>query len=403
MKAFKIGILRETRRWKDRRAAITPESAKQILEKWNQVEIVVQPSEIRIFKDDEYKKVGVKIREDLSDCDLLIGVKEVAEEALIEGKMYFMFAHVAKKQKHNQSFFKEMAKKRITLLDYEYFTDENNSRLVAFGHWAGVVGAYYAIMGMMKRYLNTDIPHPSNFYDVDELFKFLKTFKIPPLKIVITGDGRVGQGAALTLRAHGVREMKKDEFLKENFKEAVYCMLPFEDYVKPKANSKVKMEDFFDAPEDFESAFKPFTNITDVYIPCHFWNPKSPVFFSLDDIQADDFRIKIISDVSCDVPGPVPTTIRTSEHESSFYDINPQTLAEEPPYSGINNILVTAVDNLPTALPINASNTFADALLEHVIPAFFDQDSKGILNRATILKNGQLTEQYAYLEDFLNS
>ena len=190
-------------------------------------------------------KVGVKIQEDLSDCDLLIGVKEVAEEALIEGKMYFMFAHVAKKQKHNQSFFKEMAKKRVTLLDYEYFTDGNNYRLVAFGHWAGVVGAYYGIKGIMKKFLNTEIPDPSNFYDVDEMLKFLKSFKIPPLKIVITGDGRVGRGAVMVLRSHGIKEVNKKDFLSKTYAEAVFCMLPFEDYVKPKANSKVKMEDFF--------------------------------------------------------------------------------------------------------------------------------------------------------------
>ena len=400
---MKIGILKETRRWKDQRAAITPASAKAILSKYKQVDIVVQPSEIRIFKDKEYVEAGVKVQEDLSGCDILIGVKEVAEEALIEGKTYLMFAHVAKMQEHNQGFFREMSKKKLTLIDYEYFTDENGIRLVAFGHWAGIVGAYYGIMGVMKKFTNTEIPHPSSFYDVDEMLKFLKSFKIPPLKIVITGDGRVGQGAALVLRGHGIKEVTNDAFLNDKFNEAVFCMLPFEAYVKPKLGSAAKTEDFFKLPEEFESTFNSFTKAADVYIPCHFWDPKSPVFFREGDMLAEGFQIKVVADVSCDVPGPIPTTIRTSEHESPFYDLNPHTMEEEKPFSGIDNILVTAVDNLPTALPINASNTFAEALLEHVIPAFFDGDANGVLERATILKNGKLTKRYMYLKGFLEA
>ncbi len=398
---MKIGILRETRRWKDRRAAITPQVAKTIMDTWPEVKIVAQPSEVRIFQEQEYIAAGVEMVEDLSDCDLLIGVKEVSEEAFIPGKTYFMFAHVVKEQEHNRSFFKDMAVKKITLLDYEYFTGKNGLRLVAFGHWAGVVGAYYAIMAIMKSYLNTDIPHPTSFYDVDEMVNFLKAFKIPPVKLVITGDGRVGQGAAFILREHGIKEVAKEVFLNETFTEPVFCMLPFTDYVKPKPASQVLLEEFFTHPSEFESTFEAFTKAAHVYLPCHYWDPNSPVFFTKEDMQKEDFHIKIVADISCDVPGPVPATIRTSTHEEPFYDLNPNEMKEETAFSGLDNILVTAVDNLPTALPINASNTFAEALLKHVIPAFFNGDAQGVLHRATILQDGKLTEKYSYLEGFL--
>lgn len=398
---MKIGILRETRRWNDRRAAITPTTAKNILHRWPEVEIFAQPSEVRVFKEEEYIAAGVRIVEDLSDCDLLLGVKEVSEETLIQGKSYIMFAHVAKKQGHNQLFFQDMARKKITLMDYEYFTQPNGVRVVAFGHWAGVVGAYYGILGIMKKYKKIDIPHPSTFYDAAELYQYLETFKIPSLKIVLTGDGRVGQGAADVLKMHSVRQVSPKEFLENEFNEAVFCMLPFTDYVKPKNIKIADYNEFFTKPSEFVSTFKSYTQKADVYIPCHFWNPASPVFFSKEDIVQPDFKIKLISDVSCDVPGPVATTIRSSTHDEPFYDVNRYTLKEEKAFSNNDNITVMAVDNLPTALPLNASEAFANDLLENVFPSLLGEDNDRIIERATILKDGLLTDRYLYLKDFL--
>ncbi|VAW23505.1 Lysine ketoglutarate reductase (LOR) (LKR) / Saccharopine dehydrogenase [hydrothermal vent metagenome] len=398
---MKIGILRETRRWKDRRAAITPATAREIMKRWPGIEIYAQPSDTRVFKEGEYIEAGVKITDSLSHCDILFGVKEVAEEALIPGKTYIIFAHVAKKQEHNRAFFREMARKKITLLDYEYFTKKNGARVVAFGHWAGVVGAYYAIMGIMKRFANVEIPHPSTFYDAGELNRFLKTFKIPPLRVVITGDGRVGQGAASVLKAHGIRQVSSEEFLTNDFSEAVFCMLPFFDYVKPKDEKVAGYNDFFTMPGEFESTFIPYTQKADVHIPCHFWDPASPIFFSKEDMQKPWFKIRLVADISCDVPGPVASTIRTSTHGQPFYDVDKNSLKEKEAFSGKDNITVVAVDNLPTALPLNASEAFASNLLENVFPYLFGNDSEGVVERATILRDGELTKRYKYLEDFL--
>lgn len=398
---MKIGILRETRRWQDRRSAITPGIAKEIIKKWPPVQIFAQPSEIRIFTDEEMGNSGVTIKEDLSECDVLIGVKEVSEETLIEGKTYVMFAHVAKKQEHNRYFFQEMAKKKITLIDYEYFTDRNGFRLVAFGHWAGVVGAYYALKGILKRYRGVEIPHPSALYDVEELYQIIRQLQIPPKKIVITGDGRVGLGAAKVLTESGIKKVNRREFLENKYENAVFCMLPFQEYVKPSTGSLKTYEDFFSDPEEFESTFSPFLEEADVYIPCHFWNPKSPHFFCKKDMACDDFKIRLVADISCDVPGPVPSTIRTTEHDSPYYDVDRKTLEEKPAFSDENNITVVAVDNLPTALPRNASETFSSDLLKNVFPFLINEDSEGIIERATILKEGNLTPHYSYLEDFL--
>ncbi|NQU85369.1 MAG: alanine dehydrogenase [Mariniphaga sp.] len=398
---MKIAILRETRRWKDRRVAIIPATALKILKKWPSVKIFIQPSEVRVFSDKEYEDVGVEIKEDISDCDVLIGVKEVSEEALIEGKTYIMFAHVAKKQEHNKGFFRVMAQRKITLLDYEYFTNEAGLRLVAFGHWAGVVGAYYAIMGILKRYHDFKIPHPSALYDAEELYEVVKKVRIRPLKIVITGDGRVGQGAAKVLQNSGIKKVEVADFLEKSFDFPVYCILPFQEYVQPKAESAKTYNDFFTSPEEFESTFQRLTKVADVYIPCHFWHPKSPLFFTKEDVAQKDFKISMVADISCDVPGPVATTIRTSEHETPYYDIDRETLEEKTTFSDKNNITVVAVDNLPTALPRNSSESFSTDLLKNVFPYLFENDSEGIIERATILKNGTITPRYGYLSDFL--
>ncbi len=400
---YKIGILRETRRYNDRRVAITPQTAQIICRQWPHVTIVAQPSEVRVFTDAEYKSAGVEVVEDVSDCDILIGVKEVSDDLLIEGKTYIMFAHVAKKQDHNRGFFKTMVDKNITLLDYEYFTNKNGNRLVAFGHWAGIVGAYYAIMGIQKIYKGKDIPHPSKFYNVDDMNTFLKTLILPPVKIVITGDGRVGKGAAQVLRDQGIPQVSSKEFLNESFETAVFCLLSFHEYVMPIDGNFEKYKEFFVAPNDFKSTFLPYTRVADVYIPCHFWDTNSPMFYTAKEVQNEDFKIRLVADVSCDAPGPVATTIRTSEHNAPFYDVDRFSLQEKPPFSDEKNITVVAVDNLPTALPVNASNTFAEALLENVFPAFFNEDEDGILKRATILKEGKITNNYSYLRSFLDS
>jgi len=400
---MKMGILRETRRWKDKRAAVTPATAAKIIKKWPGTEVYVQPSETRAFTEQEYEKAGAVVKKDLTECDILMGVKEVTEEALIEGKTYLMFAHVAKKQQHNRFFFRTMAEKKITLIDYEYFTSPDGIRLVAFGHWAGVAGACYAIKGMKKRFQGDDMPGPADFYDAGQLYDALKHISIPPVKTVITGDGRVGQGAAMVLRKAGISEVSPDAFLAKSFSKPVFCILPFQEYVKPKPGSSKTYDDFFSSPADFESTFLRFTQAADVYIPCHFWHPDSPAFFSPEDMASGDFKIRLIADISCDIPGPVPATIRTSEHDHPYYDVDRNTLKELPPFSGRDHITVMAVDNLPAALPRNASESFAADLHTVVFPALHGEDTGEVVERATILKKGKLTPRFAYLNDFLSA
>ena len=397
---MKVGVLRETRRDHDRRVAITPETARLIRENYPEVSLFIQSSSVRIHRDDEYRALGIQVVDDVSHCDLLIGVKEVSEENLIEGKTYVMFAHVAKQQAFNRSFFKKMAGKKITLLDYEYFTDQHHNRLVAFGFWAGVVGAYYAFQGTAKRFMGIDLPGPQTCRNLKELHHHLRTLELPPLKILITGGGRVASGALEMIHEMGIAEVLPKDFLEKEYDHPVYVRLDPEDYVVKK-QGKFDRDDFYLNPKDYRSAFSPYLKPTDIFIPCHFWDQASPHFFTTAQLRSPDFGISLIADVSCDVPGPIPTTIRTSSIDDPFYDVNTKNLLEQPAFSSSAHVTVMAVDNLPTALPFDASRTFARDLYFQVLPSLFGEDTDGIVGRATILKNGQLTEQFSYLRDFL--
>ncbi|HKJ43414.1 MAG TPA: NAD(P)-dependent oxidoreductase [Sunxiuqinia sp.] len=397
---MKVGILRETRRWRDRRVAITPETAVLIRKNYPNVEVFVQSSQTRAYTDEEYRKAGIPVVGDVSDCDLLIGVKEVAEDALVAGKTHVMFAHVAKKQSHNQDFLKVMAEKKITLIDYEYFTGKKGNRLVAFGFWAGVVGTYYAFRGIAKRFLQLEIPGPEQCYDLNELHHQLKKVEWPAIKIVITGGGRVSSGALEIINQLGIREVLPHDFLHREFDHPVFVRLDPQDYVK-RTKGEFNLNHFFQYPKEYKSAFLRYTKVADVFIPCHFWNQDSPVFFTEKNLKSSLFGISLIADISCDVAGPIPSTIRTSSIEEPFYDIDPTTLTEKSAFSSPSNVTVMAVDNLPAALPIDASRTFARDLYEFVFPSLFGDDHDGIIERATILKDGQLTPQFSYLSDFL--
>lgn len=399
---MKVGILRETRRWKDRRVAITPETAIWIQENYPEVELFVQTSEVRVHPDEEYQALGIPVVEDVSHCDVLIGVKEVEPATMTEGKTYIMFAHVAKKQGYNQPFFVEMARKKISLIDYEYLTDTTGARVVAFGFWAGVVGTYYAFKGIAKRFLKLDIPGPEACRDMQDLHHQLRQFGLPPLKIVVTGGGRVAAGALEIISERGIPEVSPRDFLEHEYNHAVFTRLDPEDYVVKKDGS-FNLQEFYRDPSDYESKFHPFLAAADVFIACHFWNDKSPVFFTADDLKESDFGISLIADISCDLEGPIPTTIRTSSIEEPFYDINTDDVSEQPAFSSARNVTVMAVDNLPTALPLDASHTFARDLYTKVFPSLFGTDDDGVIERATILKDGKLTERYRYLSDYLGS
>ena len=400
---IKLGILKETKTPPDRRVPITPVLADKVLRNFLNIDLVVQPSELRCFKDEEYDYLNIDLQADLSDCDVLMGVKEVKIDKLIPEKTYMFFSHVAKKQPYNRDLLRAILNKKITLIDYEYLTYPNGMRIVAFGRWAGIVGAYNALRARGERTNNFALKPAYKCHDMEEMFGGLKKISLKPLKILITGGGRVAHGAMETLSVLDIRKVTPKEFLTQTFDEPVVCQIEPMHYVKRKDGGLFDMQHFINNPQEYKSTFKPYTKVADIFIACHFWDDKSPKFIEKEDYLAPDFNISIIADVSCDIDGPIASTLRASTIENPFYGYNPQKGVEEPAFTNPENITVMAVDNLPGELPRDASREFGKELVDKVFPALFVDDQDGIIKRATIAKNGKLTQKFSYLQDYVDS
>lgn len=401
MNKIKVGILRETKNPPDKRVPLSPDACKEMLKRFPDIELEVQSSDIRCFTDDEYRKKGFTVKDDISTCDIALGVKEVKISTLMPDKKYVFFAHVAKKQPYNRDLLKAILNKNITLIDYEYLTAPNGARVVAFGHWAGVVGAYNGLRAWGERFGSFKLKPAHSFFDMKAMYADLKGTKIEAVKILITGGGRVANGAMQTLGVLNIKKVTPHEFLNKSFNEPVFCQIDPDNYVKRKDGEAFNLSHFFTNPSEYDSTFLPYTKVADMYIPCHFWHPDSPPFMTPDDMKADDFNIKVIADVSCDIVEPIPSTLRASTIAEPFYDYNRQTGKEEKAFSDSKNVTVCAVDNLPGELPRDASEYFGNELLNNVLPSLFCEDKEGIIKRAVIADSGELTSNYGYLKDYV--
>jgi len=401
-KTVKIGILRETKNPPDRRVPLTPPQIVAIEELYPFVEFFVQPSDFRCFTNDEYEYLDIPLKEDLSDCDILMGVKEVDRRTLIPGKTYLFFAHVAKKQPHNREMFREMSEKNISLIDYEYLTTYKGDRMVAFGRWAGIVGAYNALRARGIRTNRFRLKPASQCHDLDEMWAGLRLIELKSdLKILVTGRGRVSNGALETLNVCNIVQVSPEEYLRKEFDVPVVCQIGPEHYVRHKSNLKFSFSHFSIHPGEYESAFLPFTRVTDILVTGHYWDPRSPHFFSEEDMKKNDFRISVIADISCDINGPIPSTLRATTISDPFYGYNPFLEKEEPAFTRPTNITVMSIDNLPGELPRDASLDFGKQLMQNALHDLLADPGSQMVGRATILKNGKLPPAFAYLEDYL--
>ncbi len=400
MQKIRLGIIRETKTPPDKRVPFTPGHCRSMLDQYEQLELVVQPSAYRCFSDDEYKAEGITLKEDLSSCDILMGVKEVKLNALVEQKTYFFFSHTAKKQPYNRELLQEVVQKGIRLVDYEYLTDEKGIRVVAFGHWAGVVGAYNGLRGHGLATGAYSLKPAYECFDLEELHRELSRVEIGNLRILLTGGGRVAGGALEILHKTGIRQVEPAEFLQEAFEEAVFTRLDPWHYTCRKDGSAFEFTHFIKHPELYENCIQPYAARTDLFIACHFWDPKSPVMITREALVSGELPISLVADISCDIKGPIASTIRASTIASPFYGYDPVSEKERPPFEK-GSLTVMAVDNLPGELPRDASADFGTALMEHVIPELLGIRDSGMIGRASIAAAGALTPGYDYLKDYL--
>ena len=402
MTKFKIGILKEGKVPVDRRVPITPEQAAEILQKFDNTSIKVQSSDIRCFKDDDYRSKQIEIVESVEDCDILLGVKEVPIKNLVENKTYLFFSHTIKEQPYNRGLLQEILNKKIRLIDYELLTDSEGVRIVAFGRYAGLVGAYNGILTYGLRYNLFKIRPAHKCFDLNDLKTEYEKVKLPAIKIAVTGGGRVSKGAMEVLDGMRIRKVSPAEFVEELYDEPVYTQLNTRDYNKKADGTEFNRSEFYDEPHKYVSDFAKYAKVTDLLIAGAYWDPEAPVLFRREDILGTDFKIKVIADITCDIEGSIPSTKKPSTIDDPIYDYNPSDDTIEQPLTNEANITVMAVDNLPCELPRNASVDFGRELVDNVLPHLLGDDNEEVIARATIAENGKLTDRFSYLQNYVD-
>ncbi|MDX5477992.1 MAG: NAD(P)-dependent oxidoreductase [Cyclobacteriaceae bacterium] len=398
---MKIGLIREGKTPPDRRVAFTPGQILEILDQYaGAIEFVVESSPIRCYSDQEYEAVGVEVTNDASGCDVLMGIKEVPVSQLISDKTYVFFSHTIKKQVYNRKLLQTILEKNIRLVDYEVLKNEKGERTVAFGRWAGIVGAYNGLWTYGKKSGLFDLKRAFECFDREELDQELQKVQLPPIKIVVTGGGRVGKGVLEVLNTIGLKRVTPHDLIHQYFEEPVFTVLSSEDFNRRKTDGGFDKKEFYAEPEKYESHFLKYAEVSDILMAAAYWDNRAPKLFNREDISSIDFNISVIADITCDIDGSVPTTVKASNIQEPVYDIDRETFEVLPAFGQQNSISVMAIDNLPTELPRNASEDFGKQLMENFIPELLKAEST-ILEHATIAKDGDLTIEFIYLKDFV--
>lgn len=400
---IKIGLIREGKVPPDKRVPFSPNQVEEIQQRFPDVKVICQTSLHRCYKDEEFQALDIEVKEDMSDCDILMGIKEVPITELIPNKTYLFFSHTIKKQPYNRKLLKAILKNNIRLIDYEALKDSQGNRLVAFGRFAGIVGAYNGLWAFGKRYQLFQLRRAHECFDINDLKLELRKVKLPAVKIILTGAGRVAKGAMETLDTAGIRKVSPSDFLSKQFDEPVYVQLSSADYHERIEGGHFNREEFHKHPERYRSTFSAYTHVSEILLAGAYWNPKAPVLFTSDQMKLHDFKIKVIADITCDIMGSIPSTKRASTIVEPLYDYNPFSEVIKAPLSDESSVTVMAVDNLPCELPRSASEEFGRDLIDRILKPLLTKDSEGIIKRGTITENGRLTTDFEYLQDYVSA
>ncbi len=398
---MKIGIIREGKVPNDARVPLIPTQCKKLIDQYN-LDLVVQPSPTRCYKDEEFVQAGVTLQEDLTDRDILLGVKEVPIDQLISGKQYLFFSHTHKKQVYNRKLLKSFLDKNIHMVDYELLTNDKKQRLIAFGVFAGMVGAHNAIFTFGKRTGNVELKRLKDCHDYAEAISIYKKTKFPKVKIVLTGSGRVASGSVKVLQDMGIKKVIPFDFLTKSYDDAVFTQLDCQNYVAHKNGMPYMNKDFYTKPEEFVSKFQAYTKVADIMINGIFWDKRAPAFFTKEDMKSPNFSIKVIADVTCDIApeASIPATLKASTIANPIFGYDPITEKEVDPHAD-HVVDMMTIDNLPNELPRDASESFGNQFSEFIIKELLMKDS-AVIERASITRNGRLTEAFEYLREFVN-
>ncbi len=409
-KKYTLSIIREAR-IDENRTPLTPNQTQELIKKFPNLRILVQTSKKRCFRDEDYLNAGAEITDDISNADIIFGVKEVDISALIENKTYLFFSHTTKVRNYinqvtqdkaiiyKKELLREVLKKNITLIDYENIREVSGKgyRYLGFGRFAGIVGCYNTLNLYLKLQKEKSLPRAFEINNYGKIKELLGKQNFNKLRILQTGRGNVAKGSMEVLKHANIKQVSINDYLNKKYNEAVFCNVSTREYVERNDGKDYSVHDFTSNPHEYKSKVKNYLFETDMLITGHYWEPKFPKLFYPN--QINEFKnLKIIGDVTCDINGAVPTTIRSTTIAKPYYSIDINSMKEID--LGSKGIAVMAVDNLPSELPNEASEEFGDSVISDVLPYLINKDD-GRISRATTASLGKFGPAYSYLEDFI--
>lgn len=393
-----IGLIKEGKIPADNRVALTPAQCKWLIKYFTDVEIIVEPSPTRCYADAEYEKAGVLLSTNLSSCNLLLGIKEIPVEQLIPNKRYMFFSHTKKKQPYNKMLMQEMVKKKITLIDYECLEHKDGQRIIGFGFFAGIVGAHNGMMAYGNRTGTFKLDRVYRVKDYRELIHTYFGLKLPPVKMAVTGSGRVAHGILEIMNLMDAQEVEPEDYLQKQFDYPVYVHLKGGNLYRHKVSNTYNRDHFHEYPQEYSCLFNKYAEETDILMNGIYWVDDIPRLFSMEDMRSNSFRISTIADITDDKNGSIPCNLGDASIDNPIYGVDKITGQKTAPYIE-GSVDIMAVGNLPNELPRDASRYFGEQLIKYIL----DDIRKGgsaIIENATILKGGNLTEGFKYLEEY---
>jgi hypothetical protein len=290
-------------------------------------------------------------------------------------------------------------KRKITLIDYENIRETSGKgyRYLGFGRFAGIVGCYNTLNLYLKLQKEKSLPRAFEINSYEKIKELISKQNFNKLKILQTGRGNVAKGAMEILKYANIKQISINDYLNKKYNEAIFCNISTREYVERNDGKDYSSQDFTSNPHEYKSKIKNYLFDTDMLITGHYWEPKFPKLFYPN--QINEFKnLKIIGDITCDIDGAVPTTIRSTSIAKPYYSIDINSMKEID--LGKEGIAVMAVDNLPSELPNESSEEFGDSIISEVLPYLINKDD-GRINRATTASRGEFCPKYKYLEDFI--
>lgn len=396
-----FGLIRERKNPPDTRVAFTPKQCVEIMQKYPEVRIIVESSPDRCFPDEAYKAESIEVVSDMSQCDVLIGIKEVPKEELIAGKTYFFFSHTKKMQPYNKPLMQALIQKKIRMIDYECLTHIDGQRILGFGFFAGVVGAHNGILTYGKKHGLYDLPKANEINSYAELLSFYDQLKLPNFKIVVTGSGKVTSGILEIMSHLDIQSIEPGDFMENDYEYPVYTQLKGSFLYQNTETRTYNREDFHKNPDKYQSLFQQYIPHTDMLINGIYWDKKIPRLFEKNDVLRNDFRISVIADITCDPDGSVPINVGASTIAEPVYGIEKKTLQKVAPFFNSKEVIdIMAVDNLPNELPRDASKYFGAHFEKYVLDSLLEGYDSDLIHRATICSDGKLMPRYEYMKDY---